>query len=135
MKKLFLLLLLILGSCLAQARTVKTGTYPFVYSYMPVTVEGISFQNIPDSMYAVFVHDIRLSLKDVGFEYNAGRGLYVTWDATLPVMKQVNFVQNYGGGAYFTQSTQTMEEVTFRRNYSAYGGGLYAAKALSVTGK
>lgn len=135
MKKLFFLLVFIFGCEMIQARTVMTGNYPFTYAYTTRTLSGLSFQNIPDPMYAVFAYDAKLSLNDIGFEYNAGRGLYVAQYATIPSMKQVDFIQNNGGGAYFTQNNQSMENVTFKRNYSAYGGGIYASKSLAISGQ
>lgn len=135
MKKLFFLLIFIFCFGMVQARTVMTGNYPFTYAYTTRTLSGLSFQNIPDPMYAVFVHDAKLSLNDIGFEYNTGRGLYMTQYATIPSMKQVDFIQNNGGGAYFTQNNQSMENVTFKRNYSAYGGGIYASKSLAISGR
>ena len=135
MKKLLFLLIFIFCCTIVQARTVMTGNYPFAYEHTTRTLSGLSFQNIPDSMYAVFTYDAKLSLNDIGFEYNAGRGLYMAQYATIPSMKQVDFIQNNGGGAYFTQNNQSMENVTFKRNYSAYGGGIYASKSLVISGR
>jgi len=121
---------------LVAARTPMTNYYGYYYSGWSQTLSGLSFENIQNATYAVFLYDGKISLNDVGFQYNKARGIYVAQYGTIQNMTLVDFVQNSGGGAYFTQTSQPMNTVSFKSNHTtSYGGGFFSTNDLTVSGK